>query len=65
MPKEHEKIKYPPGEKSLKAPFIVHADLERLLKKCDFRITENSYREEKLSTNLRDTHGSLPFHWKI
>ena len=28
MPKEHEKIKYLPGEKSLKAPFIVFADLE-------------------------------------
>ena len=34
MPKEHEKIKYLPGEKSLKAPFIVYADLESLLKKC-------------------------------
>ena len=27
MPKEHEKIKYLPGEKSLKAPFIIFADL--------------------------------------
>ena len=34
MPKEHEKIEYLPGEKSLKAPFIVYADLECLLKKC-------------------------------
>ena len=33
MPKEHEKMKYLPGEKSLKAPFIVYADLECLLKK--------------------------------
>ena len=33
MPKEHEKIKYLPGEKSLKAPFIICADLECLLKK--------------------------------
>ena len=33
MPKEHEKIKYLPGEKSLKVPFIVYADLECLLKK--------------------------------
>ena len=32
MPKEHEKIKYLPGEKSLKALFIVYADLECLLK---------------------------------
>ena len=27
MPKEHEKIKYLPGEKSLKVPFIIYADL--------------------------------------
>ena len=33
MPKEHEKIEYLPGEKSLKAPFIIYADLECLLKK--------------------------------
>ena len=33
MPKENEKIKYLPGEKSLKAPFIVYADLECLLEK--------------------------------
>ena len=32
MPKEHEKIEYLPGEKSLKAPYIVYADLECLLK---------------------------------
>ena len=35
MPKELEKIKYSPGEKSLKVPFIVYADLECLLKKCN------------------------------
>ena len=35
MPKEHEKIKYLSGEKSLKVPFIVYADLECLLKKCN------------------------------
>ena len=33
MPKEHEKIKYLPGEKLLKVPFIIYADLECLLKK--------------------------------
>ena len=31
-PKEHEKIKYLPGEKLLKTPFIIYADLECLLK---------------------------------
>ena len=35
MPKEHEKIKELPGEKSLNVPFIVYADLKCLLKKCD------------------------------
>ena len=33
MPKEHGKIKYLPREKSLRAPFIIYADLECLLKK--------------------------------
>ena len=34
MPKEGKNIlKYSPGDKSLKAPFIIYADLERLLKK--------------------------------
>ena len=33
MPKEGEKIlKYSPGDKSLKVPFIIYADLECLLK---------------------------------
>ena len=36
MPKENEKIKYLPGEKSLKAPFIVYADLECLLEKVQY-----------------------------
>ena len=47
MPKEHEKIKYLPGEKLLKVPFIVYADLECLLKKvrsCQIN-PENSYTE--------------------
>ena len=34
MPDEHNKIlKYIPGEKSLKVPFTIYADLECLLKK--------------------------------
>ena len=33
MSKENEKIKYLPGEKSLKAPFIADVDLECILKK--------------------------------
>ena len=49
MPKEHEKIKYLPGEKSLKVLFIIYADLECLLKKvpsCQNDL-ENSYTEKK------------------
>ena len=34
MPNENKKIlKYNPGEKSLKVPFIIYADLECLLEK--------------------------------
>ena len=36
MPEEHEEIKYLPGEKSLKAPFILFVDLECLLKKTQY-----------------------------
>ena len=59
MPKENEKIKYLPGEKSLKAPFIVYADLECLLKKNHFVkiILKNVIQRKKLSMNLQDTHG--------
>ena len=35
MPDEDKKIlKYNHGEKSMRVPFIVHADLKCLLKKC-------------------------------
>ena len=59
MPKEYEKIKYLPGEKSLKVPFIIYADLEYLLKKCDFVkiILKILTKRKKLSTNLQDRHG--------
>ena len=48
MPEEGENIlKYSPGDKSLKAPFIIYADLECLLKKEQFcqNNPENSYTE--------------------
>ena len=59
MPKEHEKIKYLPGENSLKFPFIIYADLECLLKKCDLVkvILKTLTQRKNLSTNLQDTHG--------
>ena len=49
MPKEDEKIEYLPGEKSLKAPFTLSADLDCLLEKipsCQ-NIPEKSYTEKK------------------
>ena len=47
MPKENEKIKYLPGEKSLKAPFIVYANLElEKVQSCQNDL-ENSYTEKK------------------
>ena len=59
MPKEHEKIEYLPGEKSLKAPFIICADLECLLKKRNIVkiILKILIQRKKLSINLQDTHG--------
>ena len=50
MPKQAEKVlKYIHGEKSLKAPFTIYLDLERLLKKeqsCQNN-PEKSYTEKK------------------
>ena len=58
MPKEHEKKKYLPGEKSLKVPFIIYADLECLLKKCNLvkRTPKTLTQRKTLSANLQDTH---------
>ena len=50
MPDQNNKIlKYNSGQKSLKAPFIIYADLECLLKKIDTcqNNTEKSYTEKK------------------
>ena len=50
MPTENNKIlKYNPGEKSLKVPFIIYADLECLLEKVDTcsNNPEKSYTEKK------------------
>ena len=50
MPDENNKIlKYNPGEKSLKHPFIIYADLECLLEKIDtcHNNPEKSYTEKK------------------
>ena len=67
MPKEHEKIEYLPGEKSLKAPFIVYADLECLLEKFHLVkiILKILIQRKKLSINLQDTHGVQYAHLMI
>ena len=59
MPEKDEKIKYLPGEKSLKAPFVVYGDLECLLKKYNIAkiILKILIQRRKLSINLQDTHG--------
>ena len=58
MPEEGKNIlKYSPGDKSLKAPFIIYADLEYLLKKQLVKIILKSLtHREKLSINLQVTH---------
>ena len=50
IPKEHEKIKYVPGEKSLKVPFTIYVNLECLPKKVQSSQNnpENSYTEKKV-----------------
>ena len=49
MPKENKKIKYLPGQKSLKDPFIVYADLECTLEKIQHcqNTPKKSYTEKK------------------
>ena len=52
MPKENTKIlKYDHGEKSMKVPFIIYADLECLLEKID-----TFYNNTKKSTTKINKH---------
>ena len=60
MPKEDNKtLKYNHGEKSLKVPFIIHADLEFLLKKYVpvKIILKNLTQRENLSIHVQATRG--------
>ena len=52
-------LKYNPGEKSLKVPFVTHADLERFLEKQTHvkMILKNLSQKKKLSIHLLVTHG--------
>ena len=67
MPEEHEKIKYLPREKSLKALFIIFADLECVLKKQNIVkiILKILIQRKKLSINLQDTHDFQYAHLMI
>ena len=59
MPNEYKKIlKYKPGEKSLKVPFIIYSDLECLLEKMDScqNDPEKPCTENKTEHSLQVTH---------
>ena len=60
MPDEDKKIlKYNPGEKSLKVPFVIYADLECLLEKMDS--CQND--PKKSSTEKKAEHMSSGYSW--
>ena len=60
MPNEYERIlKYNHGEKSLKVPFVIYADLECLLEKIDS--CQND--PEKSSTEKKAEHTPLGYSW--
>ena len=56
MPKEHEKIKYLPGEKSLKAPFTVYVNWECLLQKMPS--CKNNPKNSRLMRQKTDAKSS-------
>ena len=60
MPNEFEKVlKYNPGEKSLKVPFLIYADLECLLEKMDS--CQND--PKKSSTEKKAEHIPSGYSW--
>ena len=53
MPKEDNKVfKYNHGEKSMKVPFIIYADLECLLKKRAIAMIILKYRQQLKDMNI-------------
>ena len=52
MPKKGESLKYHPGVKSMKAPYILVADIESLLRKMDTCTNDPS----KSSTKMKNKH---------
>ena len=60
MPNEDERIlKYNPGEKSLKVPFMIYADLECLIKEID--TCQND--PKKSSTEKTAEHAPSGYSW--
>ena len=67
MPKEHEKIEYLPGEKLLKASFLVYIDLECLLKtilSCQNN-SENSYTKKYKTLKIQTFRICMLFNMPI
>ena len=52
MPKKGESLKHQPGVKSMKAPYIIVADIESLLRKMDTCANDPS----KSSTEKKNEH---------
>ena len=71
MPNKNNKfLKYNPGEKSLKVPFIIYADLECLLEKQIHAqtILKNLIQKRKLSINplvTRELHAAHLINRKL
>ena len=63
MPDEDNKIlKYVPGEKSLRVPFIIYADLECLLRKINTcHINPEKYYTEKTAMHKPSGYSSVTF----
>ena len=59
MPKEHEKIKYLPGEKLLNVPFIIYAYLACPLKKV--QSCQNNPKNSSTEKNIK--HKPLGYAW--
>ena len=59
MPKEDKILKYNPGEKSLKAPFIIIAELECILPK----ISSYQNNPEKSYTERKAKHEPSGYSW--
>ena len=62
--KKGEPLKYHPGVKSMKAPYIIVADIEPLLRKMDTCANDPSKHQQKRKTNMKsvDIHCLLTGH---